>query len=136
MRTGDEGPVAFSNIIQRQRTQAIYAKVFTHKRAEDIAMHDTALDVIEGIVSTWPRFDGREVAEQTPREGISCACGVDDFLQGIRWRTKVCAIGSKQQRPLTPLLDYDKLWPQPEELAHPGHDTRLPCILAHLFFTH
>jgi len=62
--------------------QAINAKIGAGKGANDIAMDNSPLEIINGIASISLRLDSREITEEATCERITSSRWIDNFLQG------------------------------------------------------
>src|SRR5260221_67274 len=106
VRTRDEALVTFCNVIHYESSQPANAEVFAHKRAKNVSMHDTELDLVNTVAATSLWLDRRKVAKQTTCECIARACGIDNLFERIRRCTKEGAISPKEQCSVASLLDH------------------------------
>src|SRR5579883_984595 len=107
MRAGNQAFVAVLDILHGQSAQAIDAERLAGERADNIAMHYAALDIIYSITAIRSRFDSREIAEKAAREGISRPGRINHFLERIGRGAEIGAIRAKEQRAVAALLHND-----------------------------
>ena len=80
VRTFYEGLIAPGYLLQSQGAQAPYAEVFADEGANDVAMNDAALDILDSVAIIWPWLSGWEIAKQTARKGIAGSCRIDNLF--------------------------------------------------------
>src|SRR5260370_40569252 len=98
MRTLNEAPIAFSNIIHRQGTQAINTEIFTYIRPNDVPVYDPSLDLVNAIVTILLRVNGRHIAKETTCERIACTRRIGYFFERVTGCPKEGAGCAGQQR--------------------------------------
>ena len=73
--------VARSDMVHCQGAQAIDAEIGADVRANDIAMHDCALEIINRVSPIGSRFDRREIAQQPTGKSIASPGWIDHLFK-------------------------------------------------------
>ena len=57
VRAFHQNAIALSYVVHRQSAQAANTEIFTHERADNVAMHHAASNIFDGILPVGAGFD-------------------------------------------------------------------------------